>query len=364
METRQSDPLLARIRTPKTAGVLAALALAILAAKDIGLAKAAGPDLRPKALPRCYDEPDQSYLDPYVAPLPKQKNYKSKDAYWQAFDEWDKKYGKIQDQEDKSYPVDNPIHLQANADHITGDPMNLNPVVDKQVAGALVKVETTDGWYGSGVITTDEHGQEVVITAAHVPSNEPLKNLRVVDGRHHIARVDGGCSMYEGDGKFLPYTYEHSSTFDISVLKITHHIGKDALSLATTPANRGDWVFFKNYQNRAALNRPDTYGAIVTENDQKHLDFFALTGLQYWRKREYVIHGGASGGPVVNQLGEIVGISVASSPFPYESKETLKAEDNITISGLKEGHRTGLLPQDAALEQERALEIALASPRA
>lgn len=342
-----SRPILDRLVNPKIAGALAGVSLMGAGFSGIRPADASNAAKRPAPLERCYDSPNRAYIMPDV-PMNNAK-----------YNKWNKKWGKVLDTEVDSKP----IHLQATPKGVVGDPGDLAPAVDRKLARALVKVSIPD-FYGSGVLTHDAHGDEVVLTAAHVTANTPINKISVSNAEGKTTHVLGGCYIFENQGRFISFGADHFEDLDLAVLKLARPIGGAALDLAATQPERGDWVFFKNYQMWTPIKSPATYAGIVTTDIAQTMEFNALTGLQFWRGKNYALRGGASGGPVVNENGELVGISTASDFEVYEGKKYLHDVDAVTISGLAVGRKTKLMPIDTFLMHENALEYALASPRA
>lgn len=307
-------------------------------------------------LPRCYDAPQPALMKPQPEPLlPTLMSINPDGSKWQRF--IDKRIER----------APQPIHLRATPEGIVGDPRNLPASVDKYLATATVEVESYQGQFisqGSGFITRDAKGEEVVVTAAHVYDGVPLENISVTNDSGFRVGVDGGCYMFENLGRFEPFDQNHLSDFDIAVLKLNQSIGSSILWLSQVEPRRGQWVYFKNYQEDAPIKSPATYAGIVTHNDESHLDLQVLTGLQYWRDKNYALRPGGSGGPAVNKLGQVVGMSFAASAETYESRAAIKYFDNVTISGLRFGRKTKLMPVEGWLMPARALAIALDSPRA
>lgn len=323
-------------------------------------------------LERCYDQPRTNTTMNSIPPAPPKNSY--------AYPSWERTWA-------QQYRIENqqnianhkPLKLLATKQGIIGDPRDLSPSTDKKVENSLVEVVAGDR-AGSGELVEDYKGREVVITAAHVPRHMPMNLIKVHDGNNKSSQVLGGCYMFESDGKIYDPAVKQSVVIngkkrkefispdiDIAVLILSHKIGSGVLKLAAEQPGRGDWVFFKNYQNQAPMGEPYTYGGVVVQDFDWPATYTVLSGLQYWRKTENSIRGGASGGPVVNRFGELVGASVGGPWSPDnqpESKAWLEDYYAVSIDGLKASPKTGLIPRAAEVMPLEVLRLALASRRA
>ncbi|HET9850617.1 MAG TPA: serine protease [Candidatus Saccharimonadales bacterium] len=334
--------------------------LAVLGGSGKVLAgQASAASVKTAGLERCYDQPDSSY--PSIPKVPKKIS---------AYMAWDKKWGKLLDRSTNEMLANNEqINLRAGSHGLVGDPGNLQPAIDWQVESAAVRI---DGpvYEGSGFLTYDAEGDEVAITAAHVIADEPIKKVIVRDSVGEGSHITGGCYMFESNHRFRALGAKINMTnhyIDVAVLRLSKNIGLSTLKLAAKEPKRGDWVFFKNFQELAKPKTPVTYAGLVSSYESYPPRMEVTTGLQYWRRGSDTIEAGASGGPVVNRLGEVVGTSVGGEyPFglPYDSPGVLEALDSIRIKGIKTSHKTKLTPVDALVMPNALIREALASPRA
>ncbi len=257
------------------------------------------------------------------------------------------------------------IGLHNTSEGLTGDPRNLPSPVDQKVKGALVMIDALVNPYmrsfGSGVITKDLAGDTVVVTAGHLPKDASLAAIDIVDSQGQESHPIGGCFMYQGSHKLVNFN-KSAPRVDVAVLKLAAPIGSSVLELATEAPARGKWVIFENLQRGGTRRHPATYAGLVFNSQPQSLSFDVVTGLQSWRKQNYTLKHGASGGPVVNEHGELVGISTSFGHLGLiMGKKGLRQLDGVEISGVEIGHKTGLLPINGIVMHLNVLKAALNS---
>lgn len=366
-------------RLQKQVARITAVAIALFSAGELSQSSRATVDtFKPESpadylswqrMERCFPETlaaPKKYRDrTQLPPLPKIKDYSSYDAYIRAGDRWDRttdEYWKRIDEESKI------IKLHATPEGIKEDPRYINKSVGNFVKDAVVRIKTVEGWEGSGVITKDYMGRRVVLTAGHVTENLPFRDLTIVDRSGRKTHPIAGCYIYEDKGHMKKFEDKAVVSNDIAVLKMAEQIGYSTLSLAKREPKRGEWEHFINYQQNAPIRRPDEYAGIVGQTylSNPNAEVNVITGLQYWRGHRNLIHystqPGASGGPVVNKFGHLVGISTAASRGGLDESALMKL-DNIKIKGRKQGHGSGLMPIESLDQQPWVIRAALDYPQ-
>jgi len=214
--------------------------------------------------------------------------------------------------------------------------------VANQVAGEIVEITASD-WKGTGVITTDAYGRQVVITAAHVVGTESPGDLTITtqDGRQ--VHPTGGCYIYGRNGNKMklenPSAGEEKKNLpipdsDLAVLGLASPLTSHPMPIADAEPAAGHVVDFVNYQSAYgpdnSLFSDDLYtdpaayeGIVAPTGDIDGPDLSVITGAQNMGPsptngefQAIHIEGGASGGPVVtvaNGIVKLIGISTAGT---------------------------------------------------
>ena len=320
-------------------------------------------------IPRCFSKPlPQLYKE---LPEPKFPTFHPGDS-WNGFKKKEKRYERQQDAVlNHNIGLLPPFELPVYDGFTQGDPIYL-PGLEDQLNHGIVRVKAADEWHGSGFLTHDAAGREVVITAAHVVDNARMKTLSIEGENRVSTHPIGGCYIYEDNGHFKSVDGDENPVeYDVAVFRLAKPIGGRTLKLSLKPPKRGQWLEFANYQAFHEPGDPANYTGVVVSraSDQPGLDVLTgarklevpVTNGEAWDNE---ITGGASGGPVTDLHGEVVGISVAGDKDDiYTDGEMLKALYNVTMPGAKFGLKNGFVPTTADLVPASIIQKVLDSKR-
>jgi S1-C subfamily serine protease len=342
---------------------------AIGAVAVVMLAGCGGSDYGKKPdIPRCFDKPQAPlFKEPQEPRVPhyRGENFQQFNKVWRRFTQADKRW---QDVTSGRLPA---LTIPVHNGLAEGDPIYLPPV-EERIDKSIVAI-TTSKWSGSGFLTTDQKGREVVVTAAHVVSNAKLNALTITGENRVSTHPSGGCYIYENEGHFKKLTPDNPAPveFDIAILRLQKPLGRYVLKLSSKPAQRGQWVEFANYQGLHEPGNPAHYTGVVIS---KPSDFWGLEVLNGVEKLNTPVTlgeledsqtgPGASGGAVVNLRGKVVGISVGSDKDGiYTGREALKDIYNVRMPGAKFGDEYGFVPVVASLVPSATISKALRSKK-
>jgi hypothetical protein len=256
-----------------------------------------------------------------------------------------------------------------------GDPIYL-PEIEDETEKALVQLDTGD-WKGSGFLIEDSSGHEDVVTAAHVVGYARLGALTITGDNGVSTRAVAGCYMFEEDGKFkkMPGKSDEDSPpvdIDLAILRLSRPLGHHTLMLSEKSVTRGQWLDFTNYQGlEHGPGYPANYTGVVVSTEHDFWGYRVLTGTSKMdtpvtagEVQDNEIYAGASGGPVTELHGKVVGISVAGlKDGIYEGPEDLKGIYNVRMPGAKWGLKHGYIPATANLVSSRFIKKAMHSKR-
>ena len=336
-------------------------AVAVLAAATAlaGCAEAApAPPEQITPLAQCYDAPLPSQAMPE---LPKTGD----PHYAKKYAAWDKALTVSVRNTDK--PID--VHYDSTTEWITEDPAD-DPTVEATLKDANVIIEHGD-MHGSGLVTTDAHGEQVIVTAAHVVANNNVRTLKVTNSDEQVVHITRGCYMYEDRGKKVNLTQQDVDApglheYDIAVLRPDKPLSSEPLKIAKGLPSRGTWLKFVNNQLENTPDYPADYNGLVVSRKPDSYGDSVLTGLEPWQKHiggesSYTINPGASGGMVANiQTGEVVGISVGGEGG-YIDSTTLHQSYNVDFN-VPTGNKIGIVPVVATVIGGDIIRKAVASP--
>lgn len=238
-----------------------------------------------------------------------------------------------------------------------------DPIFDQTVydlgEGSIVRIETKDS-KGTGVMISSGN-EEYIATAAHVVYGEPIRGLEIVNDDGEEISVQSACFVLENNGRFVkePDEGEGVADIDFAILKVSDkETSFNGLNPAKEEPQRGEWTHFVNYQGDNEPGYPAFYTGVVVadaDNDPNKLEI--TTGLRKLKTPVTVgdfesntIQAGASGGPVLNQKGEVVGVSVSGlMDGYYDTREELEILYNIKVKDIDYGPEEGLMPVTAGV---------------
>ena len=207
----------------------------------------------------------------------------------------------------------------------------------EKVSPAVVAIETTQGeagGYGSGAIIDAERG--IVLTNSHVVAGAPAVQVRVGEETNVPARVIG-----------------RAPCDDLALVQLL----RPPPDLQELPV--GDSAAVRRGQHVTALGYPGTFADIETEpvvatdgnvssplvsSDPANLGTDVPNYPALIQHQAAVNHGN-SGGPLVNDAGELIGVNSLTAVGQQEDTNYSIASDhaNTLIDDLEQGHNPGWL---------------------
>lgn len=257
-----------------------------------------------------------------------------------------------------------------------------DPAVINKVEPALVEITTNPlpgmKEKGTGFIVTDDSGEQIVITAAHVLGDLSTSGITITAANGQSTHPIGGCYLYgkSGEKPHKPEVTPDESGYedvDAAGLILSSPLTSKPLSVADAPPEAGAVVNLVNYQGDFGpqnslfgdplAGAPAAYPGIVAPSWPNDPEIQVVTGANTAfgssiTKEEYDAsrgQAGSSGGPVVYQ-NKVVGISVAGTRNKdYLSYNQLQNIYGMHFSGVTYGASSGFEPRGVVTEPEKVI---------
>jgi hypothetical protein len=266
------------------------------------------------------------------------------------------------------------LEIAVEDGYAEGDPVVPPDAADSAGKAAIVEIianddESTEAERNGTGFVTEIAGQQVIVTAANVVGTAALNQLTITtsDGRH--TRPVEGCYAYDHNGKHETLPRNDDPTVlpdvDLAVLKTVKPLVKQPIKLSTKDPSAGQWVSFINYQadfgpaNSKIPNQYNlaaSYTGVVAPKPITKLPYDVITGAHAQGRNvtqdiynDIHIAGGASGGPVLNEKGRVVAVSVAGTRDLSLGPDSLKILNSIAFTGTKTTPEDGFRPTAATV---------------
>lgn len=255
-----------------------------------------------------YDRSDPSSMARYAEEL---KRYEAADTEFSARLQADfDAYHALRDPENVVLPVENGI--------AAGDPGGVPFEIGSRVTSALVEIRVGDA-KATGFVTLNEQGDQVVVTAAHVADGVRPSNITLTTDTGHVTPT-GGCVIHEEDGERVAASETRVVDYDVAVLMLPENVTQEPLQLATQAPTPGKYVFPVDYRGFTSVDSGPAQSTVIVTPRAFDTTYYTLvngatamgTNRSQWTFDQNHVGPGASGGPVVNNLGEVVAVTTGS----------------------------------------------------
>jgi tetratricopeptide (TPR) repeat protein len=289
----------------------------------------------------------------------------------------------------------NSLLTQLNPEIITAYNLPLPETVDEvdtQLTGWLgeleakakqitVRIDSSSGANGSGVIIAKEGNSYTVLTADHVICEKDKETRECIDYTYEILASDG--KKYPVDAS----TINRQEGVDLAVVKFTSNENYQVAQLANYPVTANDAVFVVGYP-RLDRNKPAPWlfslgygldretGLILVNDNKLSTDSSGLTQSQgslsggYEMVYTSITYGGMSGGAVLDKDGRVIGIhGLAEGQEALDSQSSPQKQIQLgyslgiplnTFIGLADRLRVAGLP----IQENRPKELNAAETQA
>lgn len=388
-------------------------ALALVASVALSGCSSQEPSPAPEAIGRCYDQlqplPDKPELpmpdDSNIPPVPEpplapasgelspeytaalQEYYAELDRIASISDAVNREYNeRLQAYDASMDPPD--IHITIADGAAQGYPTDMPSDIAANAKWATVYITTPD-YTGTGVVTMNEDGKQVVATAAHLVGEQDTASITIetVDGQ--TTTPDDGCYIYEGrvvngegaansQDTWRDPTSEAVVSYDVAVLTLNQPLEVDPATLSSTRPDSGEPVYFVNYQGPFApppeldyggfrIEGPVTYPGVVTPQRPGETTLDVITGLNKVPTEDESLQSagydanhvtsGSSGGPVFNNNGGVIGIVRSSEDQEPFDPQALRQNHDIIVTG----DTAGLEPNPSDITPADIIRTAMAA---
>ncbi len=182
-----------------------------------------------------------------------------------------------------------------------------------------VRIDSSSGANGSGIIVAQEGNTYAVLTADHVICEKDDETRECIGYTYEIVAPDG--KKYPLDSS----TFKRQEGVDLAVVKFNSNENYQVAQLANYPVTTGDAVFVAGYP-RLSKNTPAQWrfslglgldreqGLLSVTDNSLTIDSSSLINSQGSLSGGYemiytsITHGGMSGGAVLDKEGRVIGI--------------------------------------------------------
>ncbi len=232
---------------------------------------------------------------------------------------------------------------------------------------SVVGVFTDSGWgTGFAVANPYRHGEITVVTAAHVVGGADKKTINIMKKDGTIVPIASGCIISDGKEKsgntaaVNPDTRrDEDMQADVAVLRLMDTSDLNPVPLAPRSAERGEQVIYIDYPGRPVpvMGVPSIFSGVTIRNESDRKTFDVMAGLEEDRPNAPLdtVNHGASGGPVLDMQGRVVGVSVTG--YSLDTGE-LGKDYAVDVSSLDVGKTTAMRSGTTRVE---LVDLALAS---
>lgn len=312
--------------------------------------------LPPRPLLEDYDRTNPSSMEQYERDL---ERYKLADEAYSAQLQADlAAYHALRNPDNIVIPVEDGV--------AEGDPRHVPPEIGSLVTGALLEV-IVGGSTGTGFVTVNEAGEQVAVTAAHVVDGTRPRNIRLATATGDEITPIGGCVVHENGGQRT--TVAEVVDFDVAILTLPEDVTDNPLRLAQEEPNPGEYVFAIDYRGGFNPNTgPAQSTAIVAPRSINTTQLRFVNGARDLGPNPsphtfdlYHTGDGASGGPLMNSEGEVIGITTAGTKEGLHAGPDELEFNNVVFRGAPT-NSDSWMPTLGWANPAQVVGVALSSP--